>query len=94
MQRKQTKVEPNVLWRVFQGTRPEVEQQLSAADLPSAWGAPEVVRRFILEHVPIGDGWVGDIKVTGYRTPANDNGTGTAYVSVHWIPSQRKVHHD
>lgn len=80
------KSEETVTWRVFQGTLANIEAQVMTADLPKNWGSAELVKQFILNHVPSGPGWKGNIRVTAYRTPLNDNGTGTAYLSVHWEP--------
>lgn len=76
----------SVTWRVFRGLRAEVQAQVDAAEYPEAWGPVDMVKTFIMQWVPIGTGWRGEIRVTGYRTPLNDNGTGTAYLSVHWDP--------
>lgn len=72
----------------FHGTLKEIEAQLTTADIPVTWGPNATLRLWIASHVPIGKGWTGEVIVTGYRTPPNDAGTLTAYVSVAVKPSR------
>lgn len=80
--------EPQVTWRVFAGDRKAIRQQIAAEDIPPQWGDREVVSAYILNQIPLDGTWRGSVRVTGYRTPVNDQGTGTAYVSVHWEPER------
>jgi len=84
MSKQKTKPESTVTWRAYNGTRKEIAAQLTAGDIPVSWGRDEVVAAYVMDQIPGGDTWAGSVRVTGYRTPPNDNGTGTAYVSVHW----------
>lgn len=87
MSQTKKSIEPSVIWRAYAGTRRQIAEALEAADIPAQWGDAAVIRQYILDQVPGGETWRGNIRVTGYRTPVNDKGTGTAYVSVHWEPA-------
>jgi len=84
MPRQKTTPERTVTWRAYQGSRKDIAEQLAAGDIPVQWGKPDVVAAYVMDQIPLGDTWAGSVRVTGYKTPPNDNGTGTAYVSVHW----------
>src|SRR5215471_831853 len=67
---------------MFHGTLKDIEAQITKADIPATWGPAVTLRLWIASHIPLGKGWKGELIVTGYRTPPNDQGTLTAYVSI------------
>lgn len=80
---------PQIEAKYFSGTREEITRAIMECHFPQSWGDRDAIRKFAYWHVPQGNGWRGLITVTGYRTPANENGDGTAYVSVRWKPDTR-----
>ena len=79
----------SVAFRKYDGDRKMILEQIAAGDLPPQWGSREVITAYILDQMPGGSTWRGTLTITGYRTPVNDKGTGTAYVSVNWAPTHR-----
>jgi hypothetical protein len=75
-----------VEYRRFSGDRLAIVTQVDTACFPATWGPTKLLRELVAEHVPLGNGWRGELTVTGYRTPPLDDGTGTVYVSVAWKP--------
>jgi len=73
----------------FSGDRASILEQLEQSVVPAEWGPTDTVRDLVASQVPAGVGWHGTVTVTGYRTPPNDEGTGTTYVSVHWEPANK-----
>ena len=87
-------MDAKLTWIVFQGNREEIEGKVKRQAWPTSWGPGSTVTDLVLWHIPLGPKWRGELKVTGYRTPPNDNGTGTVYVSVTWTPQEKPCHTD
>lgn len=79
---------PTVQQFKFMGSRDDIAFAVRAFQFPATWGPAAVVRAFVCEHLPLPTSWRGHISVSGYSTQPNDQGSGTVYVSVSWVPER------